>query len=132
MNGTDLRLDTLADRLIERVGTMYRPEKIAISGAKSLNGVRAEGYFTRRAEIKNLEISLRALTDRIEFSDRFQNIAKEIEAQGHFGSRRKQVQDTAARRILTGLADGAGPRITLALKIFDNIRRLVALSRLQR
>src|SRR6185295_3096586 len=91
------------DRLIERiVGRVAECLDVAL--AETADGFARELEFRHRYQAERAQGVGRALRLRIERADRFQRVAEEVEEYRIADAGRIEVDDTAAHRIVAGLA----------------------------
>ena len=105
-----------AHRLIEHVIGTGCAKRRDVAGAKQPDRVRSELKLRHRHEVELAQFLGRALRLRIETANRFQRIAKEIEPHGDVHTRREQIDNAAAYRVVAGLAHGGGAGIAVKLE----------------
>jgi hypothetical protein len=97
-----------AHGVVERIVRRGGAEGFHITAAEALDGLGGQLEFRHRHQVKRAQRILAALRFRIEGADRFQCVAKKIEPHRHVHARREQINDTAAHRVIAGLAHGRG------------------------
>src|SRR5579864_4244916 len=88
-----------ADSLINLIVAFGRPKSGDITHPEAANGFGRELKFRNRNQIERAHVERRSLRLGIEAADRFQTIAKEIEADGQIESGGEKVEDAAAHSI---------------------------------
>ena len=96
----------LADGLIQRITRCGRPEALPIAAAETLDRRFIQQSFGSGQQIEMIDPPDRALIRRIELANGLDLVTKEIEAQGQFAARRKEVHDGAAHGIFPGVGHG--------------------------
>src|SRR5579863_981628 len=105
-----------ADRFVEHVVGSGGAKRRDVTGAERPDGVRGELEFRHRHQVERAEIPRGALAVRIEAADAFERIAEEIEPYRLAHTRREQVNDAAADRVIAGLAHRRGAVETVELE----------------
>jgi hypothetical protein len=108
-----------ADRLIERIARGIGAEPLAIAAAEALDRGFVEQGLAGREQQVGFDRLDRALGIGIEQAQRFQLVAKEIEAQPVVEPGRVNVEDRSAHRIFARIDHGIGARIALPLEQRD-------------
>ena len=103
-----------ADRLVERIVVGDRAEHRDIPRTETADRFGIERRLGRGQQRDGGFGAAAQLGFRIEGADRLQLRTEEIEPQRFIRTRRPQIDDAAARRVLARLAHGAGARIGVA------------------
>src|SRR4051812_33041077 len=91
---------TVADRLIERVGSGVGAELLAIPAAEALDRVLVEQRLRSGEEREAIDTAGSTLVLRIEGADALDLVAEEVEAERLVGARRKEIYQAATDRKL--------------------------------
>ncbi len=117
-------MPTDADRFVKRIIATGGAEFGAIAGAETFNRCRGQADFIDLIKRKILDLLFAALGQRIEEPQILDLIAKEIDPDRLCGSRRKQIDDTAADGKFAGFADRPVAQIAFAEQKFDQSIRV--------
>src|SRR5262245_2476528 len=111
---------SLAHRFVQEIVGGGRPELRDIAGTKPANGFGHELEFRYRHQIKAAQLIIADLRLRIESADRFQCIAKEIEAHRHIHARWIKIKNAAAYRVFARLAHGRSADKAIEFEHIEN------------
>ena len=95
-----------AHRFVEHVVGCRRAERGDIAGAEQPDRLRGELKLRHRHEFKRAQFVSGALGLRIEATNGLQRVAEEIEPHRRIHTRREQIDDAAAHRVIARLAHG--------------------------
>src|SRR3954462_5693620 len=98
----------LTDRLIQQIVASRRAERGHVAHSEATDRLGHKLKYGNRNLVERTHVEERALGFRIERTNGFQAVAKKIESDGLIESRREQIEDSAADRILAGLPHGRG------------------------
>ena len=103
------------DGLVERVVALHGPEQLHIALAKAAAHLRRQRHLAHGQKVDRLDAGFGALGFRIEGADGFERVAEEVEPD-RLPSRREEIENTAAHRILAGIGHRAGSHIASGLQ----------------
>ncbi len=108
-----------ADRLVQRIAGGIGAKDFAIAAAEPLDRRFIEQRLACRKQQMGFHRLHRTLRAGVEQAQRFELVAKEIEAQPVIEPGGIDIEDRAAHRIFAGIDHGIGARIALALQQGD-------------
>src|SRR5947209_16435111 len=97
---------SLADRMIKNIVRGRCAECLHITDPKTFDTVRGQLEFGNGHQVERAQLVSGALALRIETTDRLESIAKEIEPHRVDHARWKQVDDSAAHRVIAAFTHG--------------------------
>ncbi len=102
-----------ADQFVERVVGAGRAELLAVTRAEAAHRVLIEQDLADRPQCRLVELPGRPLGQRVEAANRFERVAKEVEAQRLCRPRGEEVDDAAADGEFAGLAHRIGADVAI-------------------